>query len=452
MEVTHPAAILAKGVVLIDTPGIGSVHQHNTEMTLNFLARCDAALFLVSADPPITKVEVEFLDMIRDAVARVFFVLNKVDYLSDDEQETALAFFEAVLRNRAGIEGAATVFPVSAKQGLAAATAADADLWQSSGMAAVSEHLIGFLAAEKNAVLRDAVRKKAMDLLGDVALRIELSRRALEMPLDTLEDRMRTFEGKVREAELQRRHAADILEGDRRRVVARLEAQVDALRERSLMHFRDAAEGALADPAGPDEEAAQEAVSAAIPPFYEHELGETTAAIEQEVASLLQSHQRRADDLIESIRLAAQDLFDIPYRAPESARVFSMRQEPYWVSRKGWESTFSPITKELLDRALPRAMREKRIRGRLDKQIAYLAVRNAENLRWATLQNIDTTFRQFARELDEDLAETIDATQGAITAAYRKRKEHLNETAADLARLQQASAEVAAAISDLREE
>ncbi|MFA7199503.1 MAG: dynamin family protein, partial [Methanoculleus sp.] len=264
VEVTHPAPILAQGVVLIDTPGIGSVHQHNTEMTLNFLAQCDAALFLVSADPPITEVEVEFLRTIRDAVTKVFFVLNKADYLTDDEQKTALAFFETVLRERAGIQGPVTIFPVSAKRGLAAATAEDAALWRSSGMGKVSDHLVGFLAGEKNAVLRDAVQKKARAVLGAVALRLDLSRRALEMPLDDLEGRMRTFETKIREAELQRRHAADILEGDHRRVAISLEEEMRGLRERSLAYLMGVAEGALAGPAGPDETATQNAVAAAI--------------------------------------------------------------------------------------------------------------------------------------------------------------------------------------------
>ena len=452
VEVTHPAPILAQGVVLIDTPGIGSVHQHNTEMTLNFLAQCDAALFLVSADPPITEVEVEFLRTIRDAVTKVFFVLNKADYLTDDEQKTALAFFETVLRERAGIQGPVTIFPVSAKRGLAAATAEDAALWRSSGMGKVSDHLVGFLAGEKNAVLRDAVQKKARAVLGAVALRLDLSRRALEMPLDDLEGRMRTFETKIREAELQRRHAADILEGDHRRVAISLEEEMRALRERSLAHLMGVAEGALVGPAGPDETAAQNAVAAAIPSFYEHELGETTAAVEREVTALLQTHQQRAADLVGSIRTAAADLFEIPYHARESDRMLSMRQEPYWVSRKGWESTFSPVTNGLVDRALPRSMREKRIRARLEKQISYLVVRNTENLRWATIQNVDATFRQFGRELDADLAEAVDATEGAITAAYTKRKEHASETADDLARLQKASAEVASAISSLEQE
>ena len=53
------------GQVLIDTPGIGSTFRHNAQATLNFLPQCDAALFLVSADPPITEVEVDFLKEVR---------------------------------------------------------------------------------------------------------------------------------------------------------------------------------------------------------------------------------------------------------------------------------------------------------------------------------------------------------------------------------------------------
>ena len=52
VEILHPAPILQHGVVLIDTPGIGSTFTHNTAATLNFLPQCDAALFVVSATRP----------------------------------------------------------------------------------------------------------------------------------------------------------------------------------------------------------------------------------------------------------------------------------------------------------------------------------------------------------------------------------------------------------------
>jgi hypothetical protein len=88
-EVSCPAPLLARGLVLIDTPGIGSTYQHNTETTLNFLPQCDAALFLVSADPPVTEVELEFLKEVRRNISRLFFLFNKVDYLEDEDRRSS---------------------------------------------------------------------------------------------------------------------------------------------------------------------------------------------------------------------------------------------------------------------------------------------------------------------------------------------------------------------------
>ena len=51
--VTCPSPWLASGVRLIDTPGIGSVYRHNSEVTYRFLPHADAVLFLLSADQPV---------------------------------------------------------------------------------------------------------------------------------------------------------------------------------------------------------------------------------------------------------------------------------------------------------------------------------------------------------------------------------------------------------------
>jgi len=104
VEVFYPAPILDKGVVLIDTPGIGSTYRHNTEATLAFLPQCDAALFLISADPPISEVELDFLRKVIDRVPKLFFILNKVDYLSEEDKQSAVRFFRKVLHEQAGFD------------------------------------------------------------------------------------------------------------------------------------------------------------------------------------------------------------------------------------------------------------------------------------------------------------------------------------------------------------
>ena len=86
VDLFYPAGILADGTVIIDTPGVGSTLRHNTEAALQVLPECDAAFFVISADPPITEVELEYLRRLKSKTARVFFVLNKADYLRPDEQ------------------------------------------------------------------------------------------------------------------------------------------------------------------------------------------------------------------------------------------------------------------------------------------------------------------------------------------------------------------------------
>ena len=47
------AAILTQGLEIVDTPGTGSVYSHNTAAADSALPTMDAAVFVLTADPPI---------------------------------------------------------------------------------------------------------------------------------------------------------------------------------------------------------------------------------------------------------------------------------------------------------------------------------------------------------------------------------------------------------------
>jgi hypothetical protein len=55
------AEILAGGLCLIDTPGLGSTHVHNSEATMRFVPRADAALVVLAADQPLGMAERELV-------------------------------------------------------------------------------------------------------------------------------------------------------------------------------------------------------------------------------------------------------------------------------------------------------------------------------------------------------------------------------------------------------
>jgi GTP-binding protein EngB required for normal cell division len=442
VEVASPAEILQRGVVLIDTPGIGSTFRHNTEATLNFLPQCDAALLLVSADPPITEVEVEFLKEVRGKVVRLFFLLNKVDYLSEEERDEAVQFLRQVLRDQVGIDDEVPVFCVSARMGLKAKQSNDTALWLQSGMAKVERHLIDFLASEKAATLRRALVKKAQSMLADVLMRVRLMARSLQMPLAELQDRLKLFEQNIADAERQRVMAADLLAGDKRRGLARLEEEAEGLRKRARLYLQRVVQETLATAADKTEEAAaQQALHRAIPAFFEHEMGVISGRFSRYIRDVLQPHRERAGELIHRVRQTAASLFDIPCRENGSLDTFELPDQPYWITHS-WDTLVGLIPPEFFDRFLRTASRRARVRNRLGERVEKLVLHNVEDLRWSTLQTLERTFREFALDIDNRLKETITATHGAIRAAQLRREEHAEAVAAEIDRLERRISEL----------
>lgn len=428
VEVADPAPLLRQGLVLIDTPGIGSTFTHNTEATLNFLPQCDAAIFVVSADPPITQVELSFLKEVATKVERLLFVLNKVDYLESGDVATAIDFLRRVIKEAKIVAGEPVIQAISSRWALESRATGDAAQWQRSGMAEVIAHLTDFLATEKIAALQAAIGHKALAVLSEALMAVRLLVHSLELPLEELEKRRQLFEEKIAEAEEQRTQAADLMAGTRNRLVELLETQADGLRKKSRKSLGDIARQALDREGGPDEKAARETLAEAIPLIFERELGEMSRGFNRRVADVLRPHEKRAADIIEQVRRGAADIFEIPYQAPQSDTAYKPVREPYWVTHK-WNSSLSPLPEGFFDRLLPLRWRRQIMHQRLTRRIEDLVVGNVENLRWSTLQNLDTSFRRFASDLDERLRQTSEATRRAIRAAAKKRDRHAGSVA-----------------------
>jgi GTPase SAR1 family protein len=422
VDLVYPASFLENGVVLIDTPGIGSTHRHNTDAALEVLPECDAALFVVSADPPITETELAYLETVHPKVARLFLVLNKADYLQLDELAVAVDFLVKTVRQTSLATDLDTrVFSVSAVHGLRAKHDGNAAAFERSGMAAVETYLLHYLAQDKVEALQTAVCGKASQFLleaeADLALRI----RVLEMPLEDLKMRASTLENALSRISGEALVVRDLLSGDRRRAVEQLEIHAERLRQKARHYLMAVLDRALSeDDSATGDTLAQEAIAAAIPEFFEPELSQTSGEFSRTVEEILARHQQRIDDLVNLVRRTAADLFDVPYAEAGESERFKLGQAPYWVKRP-WIDRLVFIPTGLTNRLLPASVRQARRRNQLQEQVNELVQHNVENLRWATLQGVNDTFRRFTTMLEERLAAAIGATQGAVKAAAASR-------------------------------
>jgi GTP-binding protein EngB required for normal cell division len=117
VEVFVPAALLASGMCLVDTPGIGSVFAGNTAVTKAFVPHIDAALIVLGADPPISGEELLLLEDLASQVNEIVIVLSKADRLTAGECEEAIEFARRTLIQKIKRD-VGRVFQVSAAEWL----------------------------------------------------------------------------------------------------------------------------------------------------------------------------------------------------------------------------------------------------------------------------------------------------------------------------------------------
>ena len=116
--IEYPAPLLESGLILVDTPGTGSVHLHNTQIAVDFLPRVDVALFVLSVDAPLSDSEARLLEDVAHTAARVAVCLNKVDRLTPNEMQEAVEFVHSRVTALCASSDV-PVFPVSARGAVA---------------------------------------------------------------------------------------------------------------------------------------------------------------------------------------------------------------------------------------------------------------------------------------------------------------------------------------------
>jgi hypothetical protein len=413
-ELFYPSPILSGGTVLIDTPGVGSTLKHNTDAALRVIPECDAALFVVATDPPITEVELDYLDQLKSKLSRIFIIINKVDTLGTEDRDDLVQFLRKVLRERSLLPEQNAIFQVSARDGLSAKLKQDRCGRERSGIAEIEEHLLHYLATEKTQSLEHAIAIKTTDLLARAVSEIELRLQALKMPLQVLEAKTHTFEDTLCSIEEQRRVTGDLLAGDKHRLVEALETRVDELRKQSRSRLASVIDSSLAGP-NPSvwEPTARRNISVALEGLFEAAREQLALECSTDADAVHSTYQTRIDELITAVRRTAEALFNISFREDIDWDNFALGEDPYWVT-EDIAATLVPDPSRLVDRLLPMSLRRARLRARLNRNADQLIIRNAENLRWALLRGFDETFRNAIGHLEERLDDAVDATQRVI--------------------------------------
>ena len=144
-ELFFPASILQNGVELVDSPGLNE-SPLRTKVTLDYLEKADAAIYLLDATHPVTEEDMKVIELtlLKRGFKDLLMVANRIDRVQ--KRELMRIYIQAKVQEYTTNK---EVFAVSAQEACDAMKQNDPDLFQQSGIPQFKEFLINYLIQKK---------------------------------------------------------------------------------------------------------------------------------------------------------------------------------------------------------------------------------------------------------------------------------------------------------------
>ena len=415
------APVLADGVELVDTPGTGSVFEWDTQAAHEALRSMDAAVFVLTADPPVSASERDLLEQVARLSVRTFVVLNKADHLDEPGLAEALEFTRRVL-GEAGHPG--PVYPMSARAVLGGADA---------GFAAFKADFTAYLSARGKSDLQASAIAQARRIAGSLLDEVAVTRRVAGMRAGDAADRVRRFGERLAEVTVHGRDAVtvvnaesgrllfalnDAAEEDRRRLAREIGRQLDELFGGSL---REA-------PAGEIERRGREQLAAFAVAAAEAWRQRRREAIEQGLAAVdaRLAEQLRAE--LGVLRESAAELLGLDLAVPEPEGRLAESRRFFYTT--GEDIGQTELLAGAVRRRLPGEFGRRTARDHLRREVPDLVGMQVGRARGDLQYRLAEATRALARVVEQRYTDGTSRIRSALAAAAELRDASAAEAAA----------------------
>jgi GTP-binding protein EngB required for normal cell division len=453
VTVVAAAPLLARGLELVDTPGTGSVYAHNTAEAEAALKTMDAAVFVLTADPPVSASERALMARVAELSVTMFVVLNKADYLAGYGAAEGVApggsELAEALEFTAKVAGEATgqpvrIYPLSARAALGGqAQAAGGQARPAGGTAkpgstpdpgftVFARDFTSYLERGRDADLRVSVAGQARRLAERLADEVALARRAAQMRTGEAAQRVAAFTERLAAVAARQQDAADLARGESARLLAGLnEAAAQAVRDRT-------AEAMLAIEALLREELAQ-APAAEIERAGRARLAELAVAIaedwRQQQAERLEQGLARLDARLtgalqaelDAVREAAAELLGLALAVPGPGDRLQPDLRFFYLT--GEQAGQTELLAGAIRRRLPGEAGRRRARAYLRRETATLVPQQIGRARADLQYRLAEATRRLVRAAGDRYTESTRRLEGALRAAATARQATAEEAA-----------------------
>ncbi|MEM4272504.1 MAG: dynamin family protein [Candidatus Bilamarchaeaceae archaeon] len=443
IEIEIPSDFLKRGVSLVDTPGIGSVYRHNTDVAFRFLPDADAVIFVLSADPPISDAECQFLAESSKYARKFFFVLNKADYLEDSEIGEVLEFNRRTIASKMGLEPASIkLFPLSAKNALEAKAGGKKALEAGKGFIAFEYALEDFIVSQKGRFVIQVSGSRLMFLAEELANQRMIEKSGLAVSRKELEERLRKFEEGLKQILYKKEYNYELIDLEQKKILDAIDEDIEGLKKSSIPGLSKK----IMDYAHSLENRNNEEFWASVDDFRQesilHVLEPWRNDEEEKVSKMfserMQKYSANINEIISEVERLASGLFEVKIESRKTDESLTMESSFYFKLSKSDETRMS----SMLDPFLPRPLFKRRILSRLPQEIREDFDRNCGRVRYDFLERMQRSASAFKFALGEKTDSAIQGIRLANENAIRVRAQGEEKTRKRLSQIEKELAEL----------
>jgi GTP-binding protein EngB required for normal cell division len=201
--VLYPSERLREGIILVDTPGVGSLATSGAAETLAYLPRCDAGIVLVDAGSTLTPDDLRIIGALTQAGTATTVLVSKADLLSEKDLDQQIAYTRKQLQSEFEAELAVRAVSIMPSH------ATLLQRWFVEGLSPLYER--------KQHLLQESLARKTLALAGAVSSALDM---VVSHPLPQKEDRVQLEEidlglrrsaGNLQTFQMNLRHTTDEL-------------------------------------------------------------------------------------------------------------------------------------------------------------------------------------------------------------------------------------------------
>ncbi|KAA0244445.1 MAG: GTP-binding protein [Candidatus Brocadia sp. AMX2] len=422
-RIGYPSPFLEKGILLVDTPGVGSTFLHNTETTYEFLDHLDAALFLMSADVPISQVEKELLDTIKDSTQKIFFVLNKIDNLTPKEIEEIAAFNKQVLEEMGFT--VQEIWPISAREALKAKTANNDVQLSQSGLLNLEDALGSFLSLEKGKIVLNTTISKTKRVISQKLSQIAIERKTMEASGEELENKINTFHQLVANLKQDREDMKYLLKGESDKLCFRVEEMLKILEEKETPRVKQC----LTDfyEKNPDlnptalRDEMQKVIKEEIVRGFDAFRKDTEKVISNNIQETFSRFTKRSNNIINEFKTAAEILFEVSMEQYEFS-VELARDTGFYYMVQEYTAPTEEEVKSILRAFLPKSLSRKMVLNEMMERVSSDVGRNCGRTRSDLTTRICKTIDHYSKQLKDLGSDLIAQIEQAIQKGQERRR------------------------------